>query len=49
MLASEPKHLNYIVIVKKYCEKISNSSIYLCTFGKFIDNVSSDADPQQQQ
>ena len=40
MLASVPKHFNYILTVKNYCEKIN---IYFCTFGKFISNVSNNA------
>jgi hypothetical protein len=46
MLAIVPTNFNYILAVQKYCEKIS---IYLCTFGKFISNVSSNAIIQQQQ
>ena len=37
MLASVPKHFNYILTIKKYCEKIN---IYFWTFDDFIDSIS---------
>ena len=46
MLASVAKHSNYILTLLKCCEKIN---IYFWAFGKFIGNVISDANPQQQQ
>ncbi len=40
MLASVPKHFNYILTVKKCCEKIN---IYFWTFGNFLDDISNNA------
>ncbi len=40
MLASVPKHFNYILTVKKCCEKIN---MYFWTFGNFLDDISNNA------